>query len=192
MASASELSRKPGTEEEDDDESRCHQLIKEGTPLALEEPEEVPLPPPYEPEEVPPPPLDEAMEVPLPPPNEPKEALALQPEEVLALQPMVVVRAPPLNADKATWSVSLFSDAFMKLGTVAIHLGVPVPNDTLQRTVKDYAFKIYILFWDLERGVLDPIDHDGGDDGSLDGSGSGSSSDSDSDGGAPPAVTISA
>jgi hypothetical protein len=41
MASSSETSRKRGREE-DDDESCRHRLVKEGTPLALEEPEEVP------------------------------------------------------------------------------------------------------------------------------------------------------
>jgi hypothetical protein len=56
--------------------------------------------------------------------------------------------------------------------------------------MKDYAFKINILAGDLERGVLAPVDDDGGDNGSLDGSGYGS--DSNSDGGAPPAVTTSA
>jgi hypothetical protein len=88
----------------------------------------------------------------------------------------------------------LFSDAFVKLWKVAIHLGVLGPNDPLQRTVKDYAFKINILAGDLERGVLAPVDDDDSNDGSLDGSGTGSSSasDSDSDGGAPPAATTSA
>jgi hypothetical protein len=57
-------------------------------------------------------------------------------------------------------------------------------------TVKDYAFKINVFVGDLERGVLAPVDDDGGDDGSLDVSGSGS--DSDSDGGAPLAATTSA
>jgi hypothetical protein len=88
--------------------------------------------------------------------------------------------------DEATWLVNLFRDAFVKLRKVAVHLGVPVPNDPLQRTMNDYAFKINILSWDLEIGVLAPIDNGGGDDGSLDGSGSGS------DGGAPPATTTSA
>jgi hypothetical protein len=55
--------------------------------------------------------------------------------------------------------------------------------------VKDYAFKINVLVGDLERGVLAPVDDDGGDDGSLDIFGSGF--DSDSDGGAPQAVTTS-
>jgi hypothetical protein len=57
-------------------------------------------------------------------------------------------------------------------------------------TVKDYAFKINVLVGDLERGVLTPIDDDGGDDGGLDVSGFGSGSGS--DGGAPPAETNSA
>jgi hypothetical protein len=51
--------------------------------------------------------------------------------------------------------------------------------------VKDYAFKINVLVGDLERGVLTPVDDDGGEDGGLDVSGSSS----DSDGGAPPAAT---
>jgi hypothetical protein len=109
-----------------------------------------------------------------------------EPEEELAPQPVVVVHAHPLNADKATWSVSLFSDAFVKLRKVAVHLGVLGPNDPLQRTVKDYTFKINILTADLERGVLTPIDDDDDVDGSLDGSGTGS------DDGAPLAATTSA
>jgi hypothetical protein len=90
--------------------------------------------------------------------------------------------------------MSLFNKAFVKLQKVAVHLGVRGPNDLLQRTVKDYAFKINILARDLERGVLAPIDDDDCDDGSLDGSGigSGSGSGSDSDGGAPPVTTTSA
>jgi hypothetical protein len=56
--------------------------------------------------------------------------------------------------------------------------------------MKDYAFKINILAGDLERGVLAPVDDDGGDNGSLDSSGYGS--DSNSDSGASPAVTTSA
>jgi hypothetical protein len=99
------------------------------------------------------------------------------------------MHAPPLNA---TWSVSLFNDAFVKLRMVAVHLGVQVLNDPQQRTVKDYALKINILAGDLERGLLAPVDDDGGEDGSLDGSGSGSGSDSDSNGGAPPTTTTSA
>jgi hypothetical protein len=84
--------------------------------------------------------------------------------------------------------VSLFNDAFVKLRMVAVHLGVQVLNDPQQRTVKDYALKINILAGDLERGLLAPVDDDGGEDGSLDGSGS----DSDSNGGAPPTATTSA
>jgi hypothetical protein len=77
---------------------------------------------------------------------------------------------------------------------VVVHLGVPTPSHPLQVTVKDYAFKINVFVGDLERGVLAPVDDDGGDDGSLEvsGSGSGSGSDSDSDGGAPLAATTSA
>jgi hypothetical protein len=120
MASSNEPSRKRGREEEDDDESRRRRLVKEGTPLA--------------PEEVSPSPLEEPEEVPLPPPDEP--------EEVLAPQPVTVVRAPPLNVDEATWSVSLFSEPFVKLRKVDVHLGVPGPDDPLQRTVKDYSFKV--------------------------------------------------
>jgi hypothetical protein len=58
--------------------------------------------------------------------------------------------------------------------------------------VKDYTFNIHILTGHLERGMLAPVDNDGGDDGNLDGSGSDFDSDSDFDGGAPPAVTTSA
>jgi hypothetical protein len=167
MASSSELSEKRGRVEEDDDESRHHRLVKEGTTLAPEEPEEVPPLPPDEPEEVPPPPPDE-------------------PEEALAPQPVEAVSAPPLSADEATWSVNLFHDTFVRLRRVVVHLGVPVPNDPLQRTVKDYAFKTNILAGELERGVLAPVDDDGCNDGSLVSSGS------DSDSGAPPEATTSA
>jgi hypothetical protein len=51
MSSSNEPSRKRGREEEDDDESRRCRLIKEGTPLAPEEPEDVPPPLPDEPVE---------------------------------------------------------------------------------------------------------------------------------------------
>jgi hypothetical protein len=88
--------------------------------------------------------------------------------------------------------VSWFSEAFVKLRNVVVHLGVPEPHDSLQRTVKDYAFKINILAGDLERGVLAPVDDDGSDDGSLDCSSPGSGSGSDSDSGVPPAATTSA
>jgi hypothetical protein len=118
-----------------------------------------------------------------PPPEEVKP-----PPPKVALHPVAVVRAPPLNADEATWSVNLFGEAFVKLQKVAVHLRVPAPRDPLQMTVKDYAFKINILVGDLERGVLAPVDDDCGDDGSLDVFGFGS----DSDGGAPPAATTSA
>jgi hypothetical protein len=82
----------------------------------------------------------------------------------------------------------LFHEAFVKLRKVEIHLGFSAPSHPLQATVKDYAFKINVLVGDLERGVLAPVDDDGGDNGGLDVSGSGS----DSDGGAPPAATTSA
>jgi hypothetical protein len=90
---------------------------------------------------LPPPPPDEPEEVPPPPPDKPEEALAPQPEEALVPRAVAVVRAPPLNADKATWPVSLCCDAFVKLRKVAVHLGVPGPNDPLLRTAKDYTFK---------------------------------------------------
>jgi hypothetical protein len=150
----------------------------------------VPLPPPAEPEEVPPPLPAEVK----PPPHE--EVKPPPPEEVNPPQPKVlphpvaVVRAPPLNADKATWSVNLFRETFVMLRKVAVHLGVPPPRDPLQMTVKDYTFMINFLIGDLERGVLAPVDDDSSDDGGLDVSGSGSGSDS--DGGAPSAVTTSA
>jgi hypothetical protein len=83
--------------------------------------------------------------------------------------------------------VNLFCKAFVKLRKVVVHLWVLAPRDSLQMTVKDYAFKINILVGDLERGVLAPVDDDGGDNGDLYVSGSSS----DSDGGAPPAVTTS-
>jgi hypothetical protein len=60
MASSSEPSRKWGREEEDDNESRRCRLVKEGTMMAPEVPEEVPPLPPDEPEEVPPPPVRRA------------------------------------------------------------------------------------------------------------------------------------
>jgi hypothetical protein len=179
MASSSETSRKRGKEEDDDDESRRHQLVKEGKVLAPEEPEDGPPPLPDEPEEVSPPPPDESEEVPPPPP-----------EEALVTQPMKDVSAPALTTDEATWSVNLFREAFNRLRQVVVHLGVPAPNDPLEMTVKDYAFKIHILAGNLERGVLAPVDNEDGDDGSLDGYGSGS--DSNSDGGAPPVATTSA
>jgi hypothetical protein len=85
--------------------------------------------------------------------------------------------------------VNLFHEAFVKLRKVAVHLGVPAISHPLQTTMKDYAFKINVLVGDLERGVLAPIDDDGGDDGGIDVSVSGSGSDS--DGGAPPRATTS-
>jgi hypothetical protein len=117
------------------------------------------------------------------------------PRRKVALQPVAVVRAPALNGDESTWSANLFHEAFMKLRKATIHLGVPAPSHPLQMIMKDYAFKIIVFVGDLERGVLAPVDDDGGDDGGLDvsgfGSGSDSDSDSNSDGGAPLAVTTS-
>jgi hypothetical protein len=107
-----------------------------------------------------------------PPPKEVKP-----PQRKMALRPMAVVCAPALNAYEATWLGNVFHEAFMKLRKVAIHLGVPAPRDPLQMTVKDYAFKINILVGDLERGVLAPVDEDGGDNGGLDVSIFGSDSD---------------
>jgi hypothetical protein len=83
------------------------------------------------------------------------------------------------------WSVNLFLKALRRLQRVTVHLGIPRPNDLLQRTVKDFTIKIHILARDLERAVLGPVDDDDGDDGGLDGSSS------DSDGGAPPVATTS-
>jgi hypothetical protein len=91
-----------------------------------------------------------------------------------------------------TWSANLLQEAFVKLRKVDVHLRVPAPSHPLQMTAKDYAFKINVLLWGLDRGVLAPVDDDGDNDGGLDVSGSGSGSVSDSDGGAPPAVTTSA
>jgi hypothetical protein len=88
----------------------------------------------------------------------------------------------------------LFREAFNKLRRVTVHLAVPRPNDPLHRPVRDYTFKIHILAGDLERGVLDPVDDDGGDDGVFDGGDDGGLDDSgsDFDGGAPRAATTSA
>jgi hypothetical protein len=85
--------------------------------------------------------------------------------------------------------VKLFHESFVKLQKVAVHLRVQPPSHPLQTTVKDYAFKINVLVGDLKRGVLTPVNDDGGDDGGLDVSGSSSGSDSDSDGGAPPTAS---
>jgi hypothetical protein len=145
MTLSSDPSRKRGREEDDDDESRGRRLVKEEKPLAPEEPEEVLPPPPDEPEEVPP-----------PPPEEPEEMTPPSHEEALTSQPVEVVYAPTLTADEATWSVNLFCEAFNRLRQVAVHLEVPASNDLLQRTVKDYIFKIHILDGDLERGMLAP------------------------------------
>jgi hypothetical protein len=138
-------------------------------------------------EEVSPPLLTEPEEVPPCLPTEVKPPPPDKPKEALAPQPVAVVRAPPLNADKATWLVNLFREAFVKLRKVAVHLRVPALRDPLQMTVKEYTFKINIVVGDLERGLLAPVDDDDGDDGS-----SGSSSGSDSNGGAPSAATTSA
>jgi hypothetical protein len=177
-------------------------------PLLPAEPEEVKPPSPAEPEKVSPPPPTEPEEVkpPLPeevPPPTPTEVKPPPPEEVkrpppkevkpprckVALQPMVAVCAPALSVEDASWLVKLFHEAFVKLQKVAVHLGVQPPSHLLQTTVKDYAFKINVLVGDLERGMLAPVDDDGGDDGGLDVSGSGSNSES--DGGAPPVATTS-
>jgi hypothetical protein len=124
--------------------------------------------------------------MPPPPPEEVKPPLLKEvkpPRRKVALQPVAVVRAPALNAEKATWSVNLFHEAFVKLQKVAVHLEVPTPSHPRQMTMKNYAFKINVLVGDLERGLLAPVDDDGGDNGGLNVSGSGS------DGGAPPAAT---
>jgi hypothetical protein len=158
LASSSEPSRKRGGEEDDEDESHHPRLIKEGIALAPEEPEEVAPPPTEEPEEVSLPPPEEA-----PPPVEAAPTLAL-------------------TAEEASWAINLFREAFNKLRGVAVHLGVLGPNDLLERTMKDFAFKIHIVVRDLERSVLGLVDDDGG----LDGFGS------DYDDGAPPTATSSA
>jgi hypothetical protein len=66
---------------------------------------------------------------------------------------MAAVRAPALSADEASWSANLFHEAFVKLRKVAVYLGVPPHSHPLQMTVKDYAFKINVLFGDLERSA---------------------------------------
>jgi hypothetical protein len=58
-------------------------------------------------------------------------------------------------------------------------------------TMKDYSFKINILVGDLERGVLAPVNDNGGDDCGLDVFDFGFGSGSDFDGGAPPAAITS-
>jgi hypothetical protein len=68
--------------------------------------------------------------------------------------------------------------------------------------VNDYDFKIHILAGDHERGVLDPVDDDDGDDGAFDVGNDGGfnggddgdldGSDSNSDSGAPSTETTSA
>jgi hypothetical protein len=142
-------------------------------PPPLVEPEEVKPSPPTELEKVPPPPPAEPEEVKLPPPAEvkpplPEEVKPHPPKEVkpprckVALQPVAAVRAPALSAEGASWSVKLFQEAFVKLRKVTIHLGVQPPSHLLQTTVKYYAFKINVLVGDLERGVLAPVDDDGG------------------------------
>jgi hypothetical protein len=78
--------------------------------------------------------------------------------------------------------------AWQSLIKMAIHLRVGRPNEPLQMTVMDYAFKVNVLAGHLEREVVPPDDDD---DGGLDISSSGSDSDSDSDSGAPPAATTS-
>jgi hypothetical protein len=124
--------------------------------------------------------------MPPPPPEEVKPPLLKEvkpPRRKVALQPVAVVHAPALNAEKATWLANLFHEAFVKLQKVAVHLEVPTPSHPWQMTMKNYAFKINVLVGDLERGLLAPVDDDGGDNGGLNVSGSGS------DGGAPPAAT---
>jgi hypothetical protein len=106
--------------------------------------------------------------------------------------------APPhlLNVVDTMWLVNMFLEAFRRLRRVVVHLGVdvhlslPPPNDLLQRTVKDFAFKINVLSRGLERVVVGPDDDDDdSDDGGFDGGDDGSLDGSDSDSGAPPAAT---
>jgi hypothetical protein len=84
--------------------------------------------------------------------------------------------------------VKMLYQAWQGLGKMDVHLGVQRPPDPLQTTVMDYAFKVNVLAWELERIVAPPDDDN---DGGLDVSSSGSGSDSDFDGEAPPAVTTS-
>jgi hypothetical protein len=76
--------------------------------------------------------------------------------------------APELTTEEAMWSVNLFCEAFSRLRWVAVYLDVQGPNDPLQRTVKDFTFKIHIFAGGLERSVLGPDDDDNGDDGVFD------------------------
>jgi hypothetical protein len=69
---------------------------------------------------------------------------------------MAAVRAPALSAQNASWLAKLLHEAFVKLGVVVVHLGAQPPSHLLQTTVMNYAFKINVLVWELERGVLPP------------------------------------
>jgi hypothetical protein len=172
MTSSSEPSRKQGREEDDDDKSRHRRLIKMGT---VPTPEEALPPPPEEPEEVPPP----------------------VPEEAPTPSPVEAVTLPQLHLVDI-WYVNMFLQAFRRLRRVAVELGLPQPNDLLQRTMRDCTYKIHDLARDLEGVVIGPHDDndDDGDVGSFNGSDNGgldgSSSGSDSDGEAPLAATTSA
>jgi hypothetical protein len=105
------------------------------------------LPPP--PEEVPPPTPTEVK------PPLPEEVKRLKPpRHKLARQPVVPLCAPKVNVEDAYFSVKMLYQAWQSLGKVAVHLGVQRPTDLLQMTVMDYAFKVNVLAWQLEREVL--------------------------------------
>jgi hypothetical protein len=94
------------------------------------------------------------------PPPTPAEVKPPPPEEVkpprckVARQPVVPLRAPSVNVADACWLVKMLHQAFMSLGKVTVHLGVQQPTHPLQTIVMDYTFKINVLAWEVERGVL--------------------------------------
>jgi hypothetical protein len=90
--------------------------------------EEVLPPPPTEPEEVPPPPSEEVK--------------WLKPPRRKVSPPL---RAPTVDFEDACYSVKMLYKAWQSLGKVAYHLGVQLPTDPLQTTVKDYAVKVNVL-----------------------------------------------
>jgi hypothetical protein len=53
--------------------------------------------------------------------------------------------------------VKMLYQAWQGLGKMDVHLGVQRPPDPLQTTVMDYAFKVNVLAWELERIVAPPM-----------------------------------
>jgi hypothetical protein len=88
-------------------------------------------PPPAEPEQVP---LPTPAQVKPPPPEEvkpPPPKVVKTPRHKVARQPVAAMRAPALSAQDASWSAKLLHEAFVKLGKVAVHLGVQPPSHLL-------------------------------------------------------------